>query len=210
MDHLQRSLLNYFTMQPLDRVAHLRCDDQWLQTKLDDKSTLFYLLDDDKIITHRGQPIAVRKQQLDSLGLNTRRANFLGTENQHTCFAVNVNDPDSLKSEFDPVESQSLRELADWIDMRTASILAYGQLLNHWHLTNLFCRRCGQTYVREQGGHLLKCSAKACSHIEFPRINPAVIMRVTCEDKILLGRQANWPEKPILSIGRICRSRRNT
>ena len=39
-----------------------------------------------------------------------------------------------------------------------------------------------------------QCTNEACKHIEFPRINPAVIMRVTKGNKILLARQASWPE----------------
>ena len=194
MDHLERSLLNYFTLQPLDRVAHQRCDDEWLQSIRVHPTSSYYLLHGDKVITRSGKPILATHQQLTSLNLDEQPYNFLGIENSHSHFSLNIEHLDAIKQHFNQIELKSLRDLADEIDMKHASILAYGQLMNHWQLTNRFCRRCGASYQSEQGGHVLKCSSTTCSHTEFPRINPAVIMRVTHGDKILLGRQPNWPE----------------
>jgi NAD+ diphosphatase len=49
--------------------------------------------------------------------------------------------------------------------------------------------------VHKQGGLTQQCTNEECGHIEFPRINPAVIMRITNGDKILLARQESWPER---------------
>ena len=194
MDHLKRSLLNYFSMQPLNREAHLRVDEQWLQSKLSSPDSYFYTLHNDKVITDVNRPLCLNSGQFNSLKSSDLTPFFLGTENHQTSFAVNFDNLQSIQTQFPDAQAQSLRDLTDAIGMKTASILAYAQLMNRWLTGYIFCRRCGHRYIPQQGGHVLKCSSQSCTHTEFPRINPAVIMRVTCGDKILLARQSNWPE----------------
>lgn len=192
MDHLKRSMLNYFSLQPLDRTAHRRTDDNWLRSEKEKPNSQYYLLNNDSIIVKDNSPLVLNYTELDSYGLIDKEPLYLGMDQQKTHFAINILDFDELHSSR--LESHSLRDLADKIDMTTASILAYAQLMNHWHLTTKHCRRCGNFFNASQGGHVLKCSSQSCQHVEFPRINPAVIMRVTCGDKILLARQKNWPQ----------------
>ncbi len=191
MDHLQRSLLNCFSLQPLDRTAHLRTDPQWLESQKRHPDTLFYLLNKESIITHKTKPVFISYAELIQQGLDELEPIYLGVKDERAFFALNIDNISELN--LDNLESTSLRDLADIIDMETASILAYAQLMNRWHLGVRYCRRCGSCYQSIQGGHVFKCSSADCNHIEFPRINPAVIMRVTCADKILLARQPSWP-----------------
>ncbi len=93
------------------------------------------------------------------------------------------------------IENLSLREIAPEICSEMASMYSYASLLNHWHMNTRFCTRCGSTLEVKEGGSMQQCSGEACGHIEYPRINPAVIMRVTKGNKILLARQEYWPEK---------------
>ncbi len=92
------------------------------------------------------------------------------------------------------IERLSLREITREIDPEMASMYSYATVLNHWHITTRFCTRCGSALEIKEGGSVQQCTNESCSHIEYPRINPAVIMRVTKDNKILLARQANWPE----------------
>ena len=192
MDHLKRSLLNCFSLQPLDRTAHLRCDPQWLESQKKHPDTQFYVLNKESVVTNKTKPVSLSYQELTQYGLDKVEPIYLGLKGRQAFFTINVNDISELN--LDNLESTSLRDLADIIDMETASILAYAQLLNRWHLTTKYCRRCGSPYQSAQGGHVIQCSSDNCKHIEFPRINPAVIMRVTCGNKILLARQPTWPK----------------
>ena len=196
MDHLQRSLLNCFSMQPLDSEAHLRADEQWLESKLTSSGSCFYALQGDKIITVNNQPLCLNSDQYTNLKHRDSFPLFLGTEQKRTAFAISFETLEGVMSLFPrvQVQAQSLRDLTDSISMKTASELAYALLMNHWVTGTCYCKRCGHRYFPKQGGHILICSSQACGHTEFPRINPAVIMRVTCGDKILLARQSNWPE----------------
>ena len=193
MDHLQRSLLNYFTLQPLDRKAHRRVNPEWIREQLEHQNSCIYVLSNDSIVTRDNSPVILKSNHAVFDGLSSNRV-FLGCDKQDIpAFALDIDDLGQLEKHFKPTENISLRDLADLIDSRTASILAYAKLLCRWHRTNRFCRRCGAGMASAQGGHVLECKNPDCGHIEFPRINPAVIMRVTCGDQILLARQQSWP-----------------
>lgn len=70
------------------------------------------------------------------------------------------------------------------------SALGFGQ----WRTRTRFCPRCGTRLQPRPDGRALHC--ERCDHLHFPRLEPAVIMRVTDgDDRILLGRQPSWPER---------------
>ena len=43
-------------------------------------------------------------------------------------------------------------------------------------------------------GHQRQCTDRACATVQFPRTDPAVIMRVTCGNRILMARQGMWAQ----------------
>lgn len=64
--------------------------------------------------------------------------------------------------------------------------VAFGQ----WRHRTRFCLRCGEPLSPATGGRSLRCPA---GHREFPRLEPAVIMRVVDpDDRILLARAPRW------------------
>lgn len=66
--------------------------------------------------------------------------------------------------------------------------LGFGQ----WRVRTRFCPRCGTRLRPRHDGRALHCAGCGAEH--FPRLEPAVIMRVTDrDDRILLGRQPTWP-----------------
>lgn len=71
--------------------------------------------------------------------------------------------------------------------------LALGALgFGHWRARTRFCPRCGGRLVARPDGRALDCPA--CGSEHFPRLEPAVIVRVVdADDRILLGRQPGWP-----------------
>eukprot|EP00250_Pteridium_aquilinum_P018596 c24132_g1_i2 orf=711-1769(+) len=44
----------------------------------------------------------------------------------------------------------------------------------------------------KEGGHSLQCSSTSCGSSVYPRLDPAIIVLVTCGDYLLLGRQSRW------------------
>ena len=87
-----------------------------------------------------------------------------------------------------------LRETSPLISGTDGSILAYARALCFWHHRHLFCGVCGSPTQIENAGHVRKCASENCNIPHFPRTDAAIIVNVTFEDKILLGRQPVWPE----------------
>ena len=207
MDHLSRSLLNTFTAQPLDRVAHGRKDKDWLSAQASHRNARFLVLNKHNLMAYGQQPLILSLAQFQQLDVSEPTALLgvkdKGTEQESPVFKINVNDPDTALApllnnpefaDIDAFEAHPLRGFVHCLDVDTASMYSYASILNHWHQTTRFCTRCGSGLVQREGGVIQQCSNDDCRHIEFPRINSAVIMRVTHGEKILLARQETWPE----------------
>ncbi len=137
---------------------------------------------------------------------------FLGQEAGLSYFAVDVSDLDD--SELADLASQSkgrdehpaaalfadLHNIGPILPDQDGSLLAYARGLVYWNNHALFCTRCGQTLTPINGGHVRQCSNESCTHMEFPRTDPAVIMLVSHtpgdggEPVCLLGRSHAFPD----------------
>jgi NAD+ diphosphatase len=69
---------------------------------------------------------------------------------------------------------------------------AVGNQLKEWYLQNRFCGKCGSPTHVKSDERAIQCNA--CGHTVYPRISPAIIVAITCNDKILLAHNANFPE----------------
>ena len=87
-----------------------------------------------------------------------------------------------------------LRETEPVIGGIDGSILAYARGIMFWHSRNRYCGVCGNLTVATKGGHQRNCTKKGCACQHFPRTDPAVIMLVKDDERVLLGRQNIWPE----------------
>lgn len=58
--------------------------------------------------------------------------------------------------------------------------------LNTWYRSNRFCGRCGAETEYGQKERMLRCPE--CGNVIFPRINPAVTVALTHEDRLLVTR----------------------
>jgi NAD+ diphosphatase len=74
-----------------------------------------------------------------------------------------------------------------------AAIYAQARALLHWQARNRFCGACGNAVEFERGGFAARCGACGVEH--YPRTDPAIIVAVSDGERLLLGRQASWPEK---------------
>jgi len=207
MDNLRRSMLNTYTAQPLDRVSHGRQDADWLSAQYQHPEASYLVLNGQDVVTINEQALTLTQAQFKLLE-RTEPTSLLGIElagkNQgNPVFVFNVAD---IETDLENLKNTSefqgkvfgticLREITRDLGVNTASMYSYAKLLNHWHLSTRFCVTCGSGLVHQQGGLVQRCIDDECGHIEFPRINPAVIMRITNGDKILLARQETWPER---------------
>jgi NAD+ diphosphatase len=88
----------------------------------------------------------------------------------------------------------NLREVGALLDDAGAGIFTTALALANWHVVHGHCARCGTPTDVVQAGWARSCPH--CGSEHYPRTDPAVIMAVVDDDdRILLGRQASWPEK---------------
>ena len=172
----------------LDRAEHLREDLEALRRHWPGARVL--LVDDDGRILFSGsedEPQFLVGDQL--LGRGPDAAVFLGLDEAESAwFAVAA----SAVLEPPPL-SLDLRSAAVRWPALPASAYAQARALLHWQQRNRFCGICGQALQFVRGGFVARCAHCAVEH--YPRTDPAIIVAVSDGERLLLGRQASWPEK---------------
>lgn len=104
---------------------------------------------------------------------------------------------------FDPTEQRHPALDPDWafkelrgvmvqLSPRDAELAATARAILQWHESHGFCARCGAASAAVQAGWQRDCPACGAHH--FPRTDPVVIMLITRGNRVLVGRNANWPE----------------
>ncbi|GAB5368430.1 hypothetical protein AAMO2058_001318800 [Amorphochlora amoebiformis] len=73
-----------------------------------------------------------------------------------------------------------------------AALMATAVGKGSWHQNTKFCAKCGSKTYPLKIGSSRKCSNQDCGKSYFPRVDPAVIVLVTCKNHALLGRQGRW------------------
>ena len=85
-----------------------------------------------------------------------------------------------------------LRGVMSALTPRDAELAATAKAILQWHRSHGFCAACGAASRMEAAGWQRACPACGAQH--FPRTDPVVIMLVTKGNRLLVGRNANWPE----------------
>ena len=118
---------------------------------------------------------------------------FLGLQHDTPVFAIDIsaieNPHEALTLPDAPFTD--MRQITGTLPPDDATILATARAMLHWHSKNKFCSVCGGANLPVRGGYVLQCTQ--CSIEHFPRTDPAVIMLVASQDKILLGQSLKFP-----------------
>ena len=72
-----------------------------------------------------------------------------------------------------------------------AWISVVGFQLMSWYSQNKFCGKCGSKTKEKNDERAIICPN--CNTIIFPKISPAIIVAIICNDKILLAHNSNFP-----------------
>jgi len=170
----------------LDRNEHLREDTEaldlaWPQSKIiiiDLQGNARFQTDAAELVFSNGSEIFAERPDSTS---------FLGQAGNQSWFAVRA----EFIAELPPHAVDLRTAAATWPHLE-ASIFAQARALLYWQERNRFCGACGNALSLVRGGFMAKCETCGCEH--YPRTDSAVIMAVTDGERILLGRQASWPE----------------
>lgn len=182
-----RSALNAFGAEPMDRAAYRRDDLEFLQA-VQSNALELWLNAEQMIAGSVGGESLYLAPTAHSPELLSQRW-YLGERDGQHYFARVVS------------ESEQTPEL-QWLDLRSAALAlpafetglaAFARGLQFWHSRTQFCGLCGYGTVSEQSGHRRRCVNIQCQAQHFPRTDPAIIVAVEFDGRILLGRQASWP-----------------
>ncbi len=182
----------------MDRAAHLRTDPVeldklWAKAKIIHFSA-GHLAFSDGASELRFLNAAQVAELIESKDFKTGERYFLGLDQKDGSpyFAWNSPHANSEKEEA-PAGYATLREIGGELDELQMEIALHSVALANWHNTHPHCARCGATTSVALGGAVRTCDKDKSEH--YPRTDCAVIVLVRdSQDRILLGRQAIWPE----------------
>jgi NAD+ diphosphatase len=186
--------VNFYATGEFNRAVERREDVAWIREKLADPASRLYPIW--RLRNYVSDPEAPRAVVLDP----ERRAALvdaastvvlLGLEEETAHFLIDIShlDEDAATALGHVVD---LRAIGVLMPQREGALLAYARGLTYWHDRHKFCGICGSPTEVKAAGHQRQCTNPDCSAVQFPRTDPAVIMRVTHGDKILMARQAVW------------------
>ena len=98
-------------------------------------------------------------------------------------YFLSLEGPDFQNSEYGYYSTRELRDKTSGKEL-FAAFTAYH--LWKWYIDNQYCGKCADKLVPSKNERALVCNS--CGNTVYPRINPAVIVGVIKEDKILITR----------------------
>ena len=176
-----------FRHRGLDRADHLRSDNAALDRYWPEAHVL--VLDVEGQARFAGDDEAPRfPRGSELLGERSDKSSFLGLDEQgEPWFALASEALQEL-----PENTIDLRSAATRWPAFEASVFAQARGLMHWRQRNRHCGACGEALVFTRGGYCGRCDRCGLEH--YPRTDPAIIVAVSDGERLLLGRQASWPE----------------
>ena len=169
-----------FTGAGIDRADHLRLDPERIAEMMANGDARLLALDGlDPVLDEAGHlawgTLAAEGELL-----------FLGLDEGVPLFAP------LIRTEAPGQRAWSVFRLLALMSGKDAAIWGAARALNEWHNRHRFCGICGTATALFRAGWGRKCPGCGAEH--FPRVDPVVIMLAEFEDKVLLGRQPQYPQ----------------
>jgi NAD+ diphosphatase len=125
----------------------------------------------------------LQEPDIHAYGIEIHQCVPIGAFGGRPCFAGTVSE------DFRPgpgVTFQHPRTLFGFLPDDLYHLAGKAFQILSWDMVTRFCGKCGKPMMFTKDASHKTCSA--CSHILYPLIKPAVIVAVTCGNKILLAR----------------------
>ncbi|MGH3148529.1 MAG: NAD(+) diphosphatase [Rubrobacter sp.] len=150
---------------------------------------LWFLFCGDRLLVFEGENVRVpRTLTPEDLGLEAPFRWEVGAWNGSRCWAGEV------PPEADAPEGMAFRDLRGIfaaVDEDLFGVAGQAKQIVGWHATHRFCGRCGGETERAAGEMAMRCAR--CGMMHYPRVSPAVIVRVRRGDEVLLARSPGFP-----------------
>ena len=168
----------------LDRCEHLRRDPDRLAALWPDARLLLLDGEGRALADAQGGPLPIRGRERPGARAD---ALLLGLDAAGTAWFAAVDTGNADAARID------LRSAAAQWPAREATAFAQARAVLHWRARHRHCGACGGVLRFECAGWLGRCDGCRLDH--YPRTDPAVIVAVSDGARLLLGRQAGWPER---------------
>ena len=185
-----------FVTDILDRAAHLRGDDLKLMALEGRRDARAYVVHRDSLVVKQDADaprVLLTIDEALKFGANPGTI-FLGLRDGAPLFGMGISATavESLLPR-DDVKVSELRGMAmqGVVPPGQLSAIAMAKSLVNWHQRHGYCANCGTRTGMREGGWKRECPNCKAEH--FPRTDPVVIMLVELGDKVLLGRQKQFP-----------------
>ena len=195
--------------KPLDRAAHRRTDQAWLDEAFQRPDVLVFLMRDGLPLmdgeasgpAHPGARLQGSSRRLIWFGPEASKFServiriFMGVDKSETpIFAVCL--PDDFALEGTLLEGagdfEDMRMAAASLTLLEANLVSTARSISEWHRHHGFCANCGAGSEIMDAGWKRHCPN--CEREHFPRTDPVAIMLPVRDDHCLMGRGAGWPE----------------
>lgn len=189
----QAPLIPTFTGATIDRAADLRSDRVEVQRLLKDPGASVVGASAERVLISDGAAPLLLRRPLEGR-VNPYQPILLGLEHGRPLFAADLDDPEAQGqiTQTGIGRLVSLREAGALLPQSEGGLAAYLVALLNWHRTHRFCSACGAATRVAEAGLSRRCTRCRTNH--FPRTDPVVIMLVSHERRLLLGRRIGWPE----------------
>ena len=154
---------------------------------LGEDDLVFHYIGNTLLLKIDGDKIEIPKKK-DLPGVSgTTEKTFLFTFNGVACFIL-WDCPQTDNSQFVYKDISFFRTIAQH---EVAWISLVGFQLMNWYSQNKFCGKCGSKTEEKTDERAIICHN--CNTVVYPKISPAIIVAITCNDEILLAHNANFP-----------------
>jgi NAD+ diphosphatase len=174
-----------FASAPLDRADALRDDAQALARLWPDAHLLVLDTEGMALADPNGQRSGFTGRDAGPSAL--ANALLLGVRDGQAWFSI-----DAEAVDVSAPQRVDLRQAAATWHEDESSAFAHARAMQHWRTRTQHCGRCGGRVAFRRAGYVASCSQCGTEH--YPRVDPAIIVAVTDGERLLLGRQASWPE----------------
>lgn len=150
-----------------------------------DRTTLWFIFNQNKLLvkSENGSCALPDAARIAATGRDPEPKVFLGFLGERPCYAGGWEADDTLPASC---EWMDLRGLPGVMGEELFWIAGRANHLLDWDRSHRFCGRCGGPMEDKSDERAKHCPA--CGLVNYPRLNPAVIVAVIKDDQILLAR----------------------
>ena len=151
---------------------------------------LWFAFQGDRLLVLEGdEPRVPRASTVAEIGVEALFRQPVGSLNGSPCWAAEVPEWVGVPPGAAFVD---LRAIFAAVDEEFFAVAGRAKQVVNWHATHRFCGKCGGVTEPASGELAMRCTR--CGMMHYPRVSPAVIVRVRREDEILLARSPGFPK----------------